>query len=294
MSDVDLENELNFFLQSQKKKPIFNLSALLSGDIETQLDALEAEDLRFIEVGEVGGKNIIDLSNAELDEVQAAIQMHGLSVSALATPIGSSDIREDFAPHFARFERTLEVADWLGTSYIRIFGFGMPEKGEAVYRQYRAEVARRLTGFAVASQPYGLILLLENAPGTFGDTAEHCADLIDEVGSTNLRSLLDPAALVQVGDNPLIDAYPSLQEQINLLHLRDARSSDGTLTPLGAGDGEIKELLRAMWQNSYQGSITLNPTDGSFGGQTFSEAVRTVRQMLTEIEQEEGGTRNKE
>jgi sugar phosphate isomerase/epimerase len=289
MSDLDLENELNFFL-SQKKKPVFNLSALsgeLSDSFEAELDLLEAADLHYVEVGEINGKNVLGLGNAELDEVQVAMQMRGLSVSAIASSIGNSSITADFSQEFSRFERALEVADWLGASYIRIFGFQLPEgDSETVYQQYRAEVARRLTEFAIASQPYGLILLLENAPGTFADTSAHCADLIDEVGSTNLRSLFDPASFVQMGENPLVDAFPPLQEQVNLLHLRDA-NADGSPAPLGDGVGELKGLLQTMWRSSYQGAITLKPHKGSFAGQTFEEAVARVRQMLAEIEQAE-------
>jgi 3-dehydroshikimate dehydratase len=290
MSDADLENELSFFLNSQKKKPIFNFSALgseLAPDLETQLAILETENLRFIEIGTIDGKDVLDLSDAEMDKVQALLQERGIGVSAFASSIGKIPITAHFEPHLKRFERALEVGDWLGTSYIRIFGFVAPDNAgvEVVYNDYRAEVARRLTALAEASQPYGLILLMENAPGTFADTGEHCADLIDEVGSPNLRSLFNPANFVKVGDDPL-EVFPFLREQVNLLHLQDA-GDNGEFTLIGAGRGKIKEVLRSMWQDSYQGAISLKAVDRSFDAQAFGEAVSTVRQLLTEIEQEE-------
>lgn len=290
MSDVDLENELSFFLNSQKKKPIFNISALgseLAPDLETQIAILEAEGLRFIEIGTIDGKDVLDLSDAEMNQVQTLLQERGFGVSAFASSIGKIPITADFEPHLKRFERALEVGDWLGTSYIRIFGFMPPDNTgvEVVYNDYRAEVARRLTALAEASQPYGLILLLENAPGTFADTGEHCADLIDEVGSPNLRSLFNPANFVQVGDEPE-EVFPLLREQVNLLHIQGA-DNEGELTATEAGQAKIKEVLRLMWQDSYQGAISLARAESIYDTQSFGEAVSTVRQILTEIEQEE-------
>lgn len=298
MSETDLENELEFFLNNQKKKPHFNLSAFgdeIAADLDEQLDVLEEEGIRFLEVRGVWGKNILDLSNAELDKLNDTLQARGFGVSAIGSPIGKISITEPFEPHLTRFERALEVADWLGTSYIRIFSFFIPkEEGQAAFAKYRPEVMRRLNTFAAMTTPYGMILLHENEKDIYGDIAERCADLLNEVGSTNLRAAFDPANFVQVGEKPFTDAFPLLNSQINHLHIKDAKFADGSVTVAGSGDGEVKEVIRALWQGGYQGYATLEPhlqAAGRFGGftgaQLFHEAVTAIRQILAEVEAEE-------
>lgn len=286
-------------LASRRDRATFTLSAFadeISSDLDEQLTVLEQEGINCLELRGVWGKNVLDLTNEELKRIDQTLKTRGFSVSAIGSPIGKISITEPFEPHLEKFERALEVADWLGSSYVRIFSFYMPEPEpaqdrEAVYAQYRPQVLARLNQLAEMTQPWGMILLHENEKGIYGDTAEHCADILQEVGSTNLRATFDPANFVQCGVKPYTEAYPLLADQITYVHIKDAFFNDGRVVVAGQGEGEVAEVLKALWKRGYQGYLSLEPhltAVGKFSGfsgpQLFHEAVQALKGLLAEIE----------
>ncbi|MEI6042850.1 MAG: TIM barrel protein [Chloroflexota bacterium] len=292
--DIDFEA----MFAPTKKKSLFNLAVLgdeIAPELDEQLDHMEQEGIRFLEVRRIRGENILDLTNTELNRVSTILKERGISVSSVASSVGKVLITEPFEPQFDRFKRALEVADWLGSSYVRVFSFYMPpEEGAAAYEKYRPEVMRRMTAMAQETTPWGMILLHENEKGLYGDTAARCADILDTVGSTNLRALFDPANFVHVRNKPFTDAYPLLSEQITYLHIKDAYFSDDTVTIAGAGEAEVEEVLRALWQNGYQGFLSLEPHlehNIEFSNlsrpERFHEAARALKAIVARIEQGE-------
>ena len=287
-------NSLEELLASSRKPAEFIVSAFgdeIASDLDEQLDALEAEDIRFVEVRGAWGKNIIDFTNDDLKRYEQSLARRGIGVSAIGSPIGKQLITDPFEPELERFKRTLEIADWLGSSYIRLFSFFMPPaEGEGAYDRYRAEVVRRLEIMAEMSQPYGLILLHENEKGIFGDRPERCADLLNTVGSANLRAIFDPANFVQVGVKPFNEAYPQLEQHITYLHIKDAFFADGRVTVAGAGEGELEPLLLVLKDKGYVGYASLEPhlqASGPYGGfsgpQLFHEAAQALKGLLERV-----------
>jgi hypothetical protein len=66
---------------------------------------------------------VLDLTRlAELKQIdQTMKQQHGFTVSAIGSYRQKIPIPRPFEPHIVRFRRALEVADWLKSSYVRIF-----------------------------------------------------------------------------------------------------------------------------------------------------------------------------
>lgn len=286
-------------IASRRDRASFTLSAFgdeIASDLAEQLDVLEREGISCLELRGAWGKNIMDFTKDDLKKADNLLKERGFTVSAIGSPIGKVSITEPFEPHLEKFEQALEIADWMGSSYIRLFSFFMPEPApgqdpEEVYQKYRAEVMDRMTQFAEITQPYGMILLHENEKGIYGDTPERCADILDTVGSTNLRATFDPANFVQVGVQPFSRAYPLLADQITYVHIKDAFFADGRVTVAGEGEGELRELLKALWQKGYQGYLSLEPhlaAAGKFSGfsgpELFHQAVTALRNLLAEIE----------
>jgi len=294
-SEAELDFEEMFAVP--KKKSYFNLAVFgdeISPDLDEQLDQMAQEDIRFLELRGVWGKNVLELSNTELDRIAKTLQERGVSIASIGSPIGKIKITDPFEPEFERFKRALEVADWLGSSYIRLFSFYIPpEEGEAAFAKYRPEVIRRMTALAQEATPWGLILLHENEKGIYGDKAVRCADILNEIGSTNLRAVFDPANFVQVGDKPFTEAFPLLEQHITYMHIKDAFFADGRVTVAGAGEGEVEEVLRALWQGGYQGYLSLEPhlqiaghSSGFTGPAGFHQAAQALKAMVARIEQE--------
>src|SRR5215217_2603013 len=98
----------------------------ISPDLDVQLATLAAEEIGHIEFRGVWNKNVLDLSDAEIAMVKAALAERGVRVSSIGSPIGKINITDDFAPHLERFRRALKVAAMLDAPFPRIFSFFIP------------------------------------------------------------------------------------------------------------------------------------------------------------------------
>ena len=59
-------------------------------DLDAALDGMAAVGMTGAELRVVGRRNMIDLSNEEVDAVRAAVEAKGLEVISLASPLGQA------------------------------------------------------------------------------------------------------------------------------------------------------------------------------------------------------------
>lgn len=261
----------------------FTVSAFgdeVADDLAQQLDVLTDCDLRFDEFRAAWGRNVLDLSDAEVARAADLLRERGFGVSAVASPIGKSSLDQPRAFELDRLERAIAVARALGTSLIRVFSFYV-EPGTA--EAHREEVLARMGLLAERAERAGVILVHENERGIYGDTPERCLDVLSSVRSPALRQTFDPANFVQAGVHPMRDAWPILQPYVAHVHIKDARLADGTVVPAGQGDGEVRALLEALAREGYQGYLSLEPhlvTAGISSGYSAPEGMRVASDAL--------------
>ena len=94
--------------------------------LEGQIEALQRQGIRRIELRGVNGKSCADLTPREAEDVAAALQRAGIGFSALGSPYGKYPIDQPFEPHLADFRRGLELCRILGCMRVRMFSFFMP------------------------------------------------------------------------------------------------------------------------------------------------------------------------
>ncbi|GGE16411.1 xylose isomerase [Marinithermofilum abyssi] len=264
------------------------LSALadeISPDLKTQLDVLESEGIRHIELRGIWNKNILELNHNELTTVKNRIYGRNFRISSIATPIGKIGITEDFERHLMLFKRAIHVAKCFDTPYIRIFSFFIPP-GENP-EDHRDEVLKRVRILEEKAREAGVVLLHENEKEIYGDTGKRCHDLLSFCPSPHLRAVFDPANFVQCGVQPFCEAYPLLKDDIECIHIKDALFEGGKVVPAGQGDGEVEDLLRAITSRGYRGFLSLEPhlsTTGKFDGfsgpELFRVAARELKKLL--------------
>lgn len=262
----------------------FRLSAFgdeIADDLAAQLDTLAEQRIQWIEARAMWGKNILDLTDAELRAARTLLDTRGFGVSAIGSPIGKSSLEQPRDFELRRLEQAIHAADALGARLIRVFSFFVPQGGvdESVEREALARL-RLLTAEAERAR---LTLVHENEKGIVGDTAERCRLLLSAIDSPALRQAFDPANFVQVGVHPMRDAWPLLAAYTTHVHIKDARFSDGAVYPPGQGDGALSELLEALAQTGYQGYLTLEPHlqfAGPAGGYSGPEGLRIASQAL--------------
>ena len=223
---------------------MFTLSGFgdeISPVLGEQLDVMESEGIKHLEIRGINEKNIMELTDEEVQTVKTELDSRGFAISAIGSPIGKVKITDDFAEHLKVVERAIHLAGVFGTKYVRIFSYYPPEGGNIV--DHRDEVMHRMKKKTELAAAKGIILLHENEHAIYGDIPERCKDMLDEVNSPNLRAIFDPANFVVDSVNPHDEAYPILEDYIEYMHIKDARTEgkDKTVVPAGEGEGHIKQ-----------------------------------------------------
>ncbi|MBQ7365550.1 MAG: sugar phosphate isomerase/epimerase [Clostridia bacterium] len=206
-----------------------------SAALSEQIKALNDNDIPYIEVRGVDGKNVSSLTLAEAKETYQKLKAGGISVYSIGSPIGKVRLGDDFENELARFEHTLEIARVMEASCIRLFSFfDASLLGEGA----REAVITRLTAFADRAKDSGIVLCHENEKGIYGDTAERCLDIVSTV--SGIKSVFDPANFVQCGVDTA-KAWELLKDTVQYLHVKDALA-DGTVVPAGYGIGNLEAI----------------------------------------------------
>lgn len=260
----------------------------IAPELEVQLDVLASLEIGHLELRGVWDRNVLDLTDAEVQRVKQALDERGIGVSAIGSPIGKIGVQDPMAPHLERFRRALDLAEALETRYIRMFSFFVPE-GQAT--AHRDEVMRRLTALLDAAAGRPVTLLHENESHIYGDTPQRCLDIHQTLPSPQLRMTFDPANFVMNGIRPFDDAFDLLADQIDYLHIKDAVMAERRVVPAGEGDGQVKEVLQALKARGFEGYASLEPHlahagafQGFSGPDLFATAVDALRKLLQEVE----------
>lgn len=243
---------------------ISGFSDEIAEDVDTQFRVLRKLGIRYFEPRGIDGKNIADLSDAELEGLKGKMEASGIKVSSIGSPIGKVKLEEDFEEHFRQFRRVVEIAGKLDVRYIRMFSF-YHEGGAEWTKEERAEVLARLGRMIAYGAERDVVLLHENEKEIYGDTADRCADLMEELGCEHFRAVFDPANFVQCGQDTKA-AYERLKGHIAYVHIKDALFSDESVVPAGMGDGNVEYILRSLLAGGYKGFLSIEPHLGSFSG----------------------------
>jgi sugar phosphate isomerase/epimerase len=241
-----------------------------------------------VEVRSAWGTNVVDLPDDDAARLGALIARHGMAVSAVASPIGKTDVYGDAEVELARLRRVVSVAQRLGSRYVRLFSFYRPAGVDVAAT--RDVVLRRMRAFADVAERESVILVHENEKDIYGDVPARVLDLIESVGSPALRVAWDNANFVQVGAKPFTDGYRPLRPYLEYLQVKDAVAATGAVVPAGAGDGELLETLTALRDDGWTGYASLEPhladpawPDVLSGPRRFGEAARAFAALTASI-----------
>ncbi len=234
----------------------------IAPEIDVQFEVLGKLGISYFEPRGVDGVNISDITDENRAELKKKMEKCNIQVSSIGSPIGKIKITDDFEPHFEKFKKVVETAKFLGTKYIRMFSFY--HDGDVWTKEERDEVLKRLKMMLDYAKSENVILLHENEKDIYGDNAERCLDLMKELACDNFRAVFDPANFVQCGQDTL-EAYEMLKPYIEYMHIKDA-DENGDVVPAGYGIGNVEAVLKALFDNGFNGFVSLEPHLGSFQG----------------------------
>ena len=258
----------------------------ISNDFSEQCKVAAGLGLRYVEVRSAWGINILDLDDAQLATVRETLAEHGLNVSSIGSPIGKISIDDEFPPHLERMRHAVEVAKTLEAPYIRLFSFFIPEGSDP--DSWRDEVLSRMSALADAAADSGVILVHENEKEIYGDIPRRCLEIVTSVSSPKLQLAWDPANFVQVGVRPFSEGYSMLRPHLGYIQIKDALLADASVVVAGAGDGEVRETVRALRADGFDGFFSLEPHLGEYtafgalsGAELFTKAWKAFTDILT-------------
>ena len=224
-----------------------------SPNIDEQIAALKRNGLQGLEIRNVDGVNVSDITLEKAKEVKKKLSSNGLVTWSIGSPIGKINIEnDDFSAHTEKLKHTLEIANILEAENIRMFSFYMPEGKEI--SDFKNEVIERLGIMCDIASKSGVALCHENEKGIYGDIPERCLDLFKVL--PYLKGIFDPANFVQSGVNT-IKAWDMLKNYIYYMHIKDAKI-DGTVVPAGMGDGNVEKVVKNFIEKGGN-SFTIEP-----------------------------------
>jgi 3-dehydroshikimate dehydratase len=256
-------------------------------DIDGQIEVLQREGVRYLELRAADGIAVLDLTDEKADEIKTKLDDAGIGVSAIGSPVGKVDIDLDFALHLDKFKRALELARFFGTKYMRVFSYFMPEGADPA--DYRDEVIRRMEQKVELAADAGITLCHENESRIYGDIAARCHDLLTAIQDEHFEAILDPANFVINDVRPYDEGYLLYPDRVVYMHIKDALAEGKEIVPAGEGDGQIPEIFTALAERGYKGFLSLEPhlvvAESSFGftgPEAFARAAAAVKKVAVE------------
>ncbi len=270
----------------------FILSAFadeISPDLQEQVRVLKALRINYLDLRSVGGVNVLNLTNQDIEDIHAVLQENHLQVACIGSPIGKSPINAPLDQALKDLKRIIEIGQTLNTRLIRMFSFYPPENTPPTkFDTYVNLSLARLQALKDLAQQNDAILLLENEKAIVGDTLSRCRRLVQPLTGRHFRFLWDPANFVQVGEKNVTErGWPSLGQHIGYVHIKDALLENGQVAAAGQGDGQVPHLLKKLNEAGYEGFLALEPhleqagPNGGFSGpDKMAYAVNTLRTLM--------------
>ncbi|MCY3958781.1 MAG: TIM barrel protein [Chloroflexi bacterium] len=215
------------------------LSVQLRVMSELGVDALEP---RRVQLPGGNTKNIVEMSDAELQVMRRMLDDHGMACSQIGSPVGKAPLDSDLEVQVQQLEGAVRAAHILDADYIRVFGF-QPVQGDPLPADRPAALGKfqRLAEHLVSLGP-GLTLSLENEHDLYDDTPVACSEFL-ALGGAPISMCFDPGNFVRAGVSPFDDAWPVLGAATQMIHVKDYDTSIADWAPAGAGDGQLADVL---------------------------------------------------
>ena len=287
----------------------FGLSIPWAGtDFNQVLDVIDELGLEYVDLRTIGDRNITEVSDATVQEVENLIKKHDVKVSSVSPflffrlPLTDKEdemtFRGSFPEHLEMLKRAIEIAKRFGTNYIRSFHFNSEFLfSTAGYRDLPFDVwsklIERLQKAARIAEEAGVTLLLENCHWCNLGTGCLAAKAIDDIGSKNVRLWWDPGnTATATGLNPYPYEYERIKDYIEFIDMKDQIVNRYYYTQeyVGMGEGNNvnwPDIFRALIRDNYQKMIVYESLYIPQGGTMYDGIRQTfarARAMVASVE----------
>jgi L-ribulose-5-phosphate 3-epimerase len=278
----------------------------ISDDFSYAVNVLSDEGFGGIELQTVGGRNVGDLSVAEIRSAKRTASDAGLEVVCLSHKnlFGSLSVRtaktgdQRYQDELDTLRRLIGHAHEAGTTVIRIMSF----QKEMVLFGTACVSGSVITGGAWANlvslmkppvrlaESEGVQLVVETCLKGMITSAKLAARLVDEIGSPALKVLWDPCNALYFNESAYPAGYEALHKHyIGHVHIKDAvvdiPSASMDITEVGKGDmGQyLESIAMRLKADHYTGHISLEnihrPANGN-AEVAFRASARKLKEVF--------------
>jgi sugar phosphate isomerase/epimerase len=244
----------------------------ITENFEEALDFISHYDLGYCELREMWQKNIMNLSQAQLDRAKALVGKHHLKVTDIGSPIFKYNLpqmpakkgekRDTFRANFTDqdsdhlLQQSFKLARFFGTSKVRVFSYWRVDQPEKAYPYVRDRLAKA----AKLASENDIVLILENEHECNIGTGKELGKILRDVSSPYLRGNWDPANAAMLHEVPYPDGYQHVKGMFPHMHLKDVKKGPGgklLWAPVGGGFIDWKGIFEALRRDRFQGDMAL-------------------------------------
>jgi sugar phosphate isomerase/epimerase len=278
--------------------PLAAITDEFSPDIEVAVRSMHEIGMTGAELRMVFGKNIIDLTDEELDRAIAIVRGAGLEIISIASPLLKCVLPD--APEVdARFQqdmfaakhtfadqprltaRAFVIAQRTGARIIRVFSYWRTVQPDVCFDR----IVAALCQLADQAAPLNLIIGIENEHACNIGTGAEAGRLLAALDHPNLKLVWDPANAVVGGEKAIPDGYSKLPKgRIQHVHAKDCTMDGYKPNWCRIGDGVVgwPAQMDALIRDGYKGWISLETHWQGPGGNKH-EASMICGRALTEL-----------
>jgi L-ribulose-5-phosphate 3-epimerase len=271
-----------------------------SPDIEVAVRSMAEVGMTGAELRMVFGKNIMDLSDEELDRAIGMVRAAGHEIISIASPLLKCTLPDapEVDPRFQQdmfaakhtiedqprlAGRAFEIAERTGARIIRVFSYWRTVRPEECFER----IVDALGKLAVQASAHGITIGIENEHACNVATAAETARVLAAVAHPNLQVVWDPCNALVAGESPFPEGYGKLPvNRIVHVHAKDCFMTNGkpAFGPVGECAIDWKGQIAALARDGYRGWISLETHWPGPGGNKHEASMicgRNLRQLVT-------------
>jgi sugar phosphate isomerase/epimerase len=257
--------------------------------------------LHYVELRGAWGKNLQDITDAQIAEAQKILAKYGLTVTDIASPLYKVDwpdappsqygskadmhgaAEATFKQQDDVLRRSMELAKQFKTNKVRCFDFWRLDD----VKPYRAAINEKLQQSAEFAGKQGVMLVLENEFACNTGTGREAAATLAGIPSRNLALNWDPGNAVMRGE---MDAYPGgwdalPKDRIHHCHVKNAvKDAQGKIvwSPVDIGYIDWTAQFKALKGIGYSNATNLE-THWKGGGTPEQSSDRSWAGMKKDL-----------
>jgi sugar phosphate isomerase/epimerase len=276
--------------------PVAAITDEFSPELEVAIRSMTELGMTGAELRMVSGKNIVDLSDEELDGAIAVVRGAGLEILSIASPLlkcvlpDSPEVdarfqqdmfaaKHTFADQPRLTARAMEIAGRTGARIIRVFSYWRTVEPEACFER----IVEALGALADEAARHNVIIGLENEHACNIATGAETARVLAALDHPNLKVVWDPANAVVSGERAFPDGYGKLPvSRIQHVHAKDCTMDGHKPQWCAIGEGVVgwRGQVDALVRDGYKGWLSLETHWQGPGGNKHEASMICGRRLM--------------